>query len=141
MEIRALDVSHRSGAVALWERTDLVRPWNPPDGDFDRAVTGESSVVLGGFVGDDLCATAMVGHDGHRGWVYYLAVEPALQSSGVGRRMMAAAESWVAAAGIPKIQLMVRATNATTTGFYESIGYRAEDTVVLSRRLDGPHST
>lgn len=138
MEIRELDGKHRGEAVALWDRTGLTRPWNPPDEDFDRAVSGQGSAVLGVIDDDRLVATAMVGHDGHRGWVYYLAVDPDAQSAGVGRAVMEAAGAWVRDAGIPKIQLMVRSTNTAALRFYDAVGYTSEDTVVLSRWLDPP---
>ncbi len=137
VEIRTLEHADRADAVALWRRAGLTRPWNPPEEDFDRADAGPSSAVLGGFAGGRLVATAMVGHDGHRGWVYYLAVDPDARRSGLGRAMVRAAEAWVRAAGIPKIQLMVRSSNGAALGFYDALGYGAEDTTVLSRRLDG----
>jgi ribosomal protein S18 acetylase RimI-like enzyme len=138
VEIGELDGSHRVEAVALWKRLGLTRPWNPPDEDFDRAVAGPGSAVLGAFDGDRLVATAMVGHDGHRGWVYYVAVDPDVQATGVGRAVMQAAEVWVRDAGMPKIQLMVRSTNTAALGFYDAIGFKVEDTVVLSRWLEKP---
>jgi len=79
----------------------------------------------------------MVGHDGHRGWVYYLAVDAAQRGRGLGRQMMEACEDWVRSRGIPKIQLMVRATNQGTIGFYEHLGYADSEVVVLGHRLDG----
>jgi ribosomal protein S18 acetylase RimI-like enzyme len=79
----------------------------------------------------------MVGHDGHHGWVYYLAVDGAARGRGLGRRMMEACEGWVQARGIQKIQLMVRATNKAAVGFYERLGYADADVIVLGRRLDG----
>jgi ribosomal protein S18 acetylase RimI-like enzyme len=75
----------------------------------------------------------MVGHDGHRGWVYYLAVQPVSQRQGIGRALMAACERWVQDHGIPKIQLMVRSTNAGVISFYEELGYADSDVVVLGR--------
>ncbi len=122
-------------AVALWESAGLVRPWNPPRADFDRAVAGSASTVLG--VRDDgvLIGTAMVGHDGHRGWLYYVAVAPARRRRGIGAMLVRAAESWIADAGIPKAQLMVRANNAAAIGFYRALGYDVQDVTVLGRRL------
>ena len=128
--------SLREEAVALWEGCGLTRPWNDPHADLERALSGESSTVLAVVSDGVLLGTAMVGHDGHRGWVYYLAVSPAAQGSGLGRELMAAAEEWVAARGIPKIQLMVRTSNVQVRGFYDRLGYEVQDTVVLGRRLD-----
>jgi ribosomal protein S18 acetylase RimI-like enzyme len=123
-------------AVALWQQTGLTRPWNDPSADLHRAMTGSASTVLAAVEHDDLLATAMVGHDGHRGWVYYLAVTPAEQGRGLGRRLMQACEQWVQARGVPKLQLMVRPDNTSVAAFYERLGYADAQVVVLGRRLD-----
>jgi ribosomal protein S18 acetylase RimI-like enzyme len=79
----------------------------------------------------------MVGHDGHRGWVYYLAVSADARGGGAGRALMAACEAWLAERGVPKLNLMVRGDNAAAQGFYDALGYATDDVVVRSRRLDG----
>ncbi|HMK10486.1 MAG TPA: GNAT family acetyltransferase [Acidimicrobiales bacterium] len=135
METRELTADQRTQAVALWEAAGLVRAWNPPDADFDRALAGPTSTVLGTFDGDVLVATAMVGHDGHRGWVYYVAVDATQRRASLGREVMRAAERWLVARGAVKVQLMVRATNAEVLEFYERVGYAAEDVTVMSRWL------
>jgi ribosomal protein S18 acetylase RimI-like enzyme len=125
-------------AIRLWQDSGLTRPWNDPEADLRRAAGGSASCVLAAIGDDDgLLATAIVGHDGHRGWVYYLAVDAAQRGSGLGRQMMETCEDWVWSRGIPKIQLMVRATNRGTIGFYEHVGYADSEVVVLGRRLDG----
>lgn len=135
--IRPLAPTDRAAAVALWEACGLTRPWNPAEADFDRALGGPASTVLG--VVDDgsgeLVATAMVGHDGHRGWVYYVAVAPDRRGSGLGRDVMAAAEGWLREAGAVKVQLMVRHENAAAAAFYERLGYEDADVTVLARWL------
>ena len=82
-----------------------------------------------------LAATVMVGWDGHRGWIYYLAVARDLQRRGIGARMVKAAEDWLAERDAPKLNLLVRAENAAVLGFYESLGYRRSDAVLLQRVL------
>jgi ribosomal protein S18 acetylase RimI-like enzyme len=124
-------------AIALWEAAGLTRPWNDPRADARLALAGPTSTILAGHLDGRLVATAMVGADGHRGWVYYLAVAADERNSGYGVAMMRAAEQWIVARGMPKLQLMVRAENAGVIAFYHAIGYRIEDTVVLSRRFDG----
>lgn len=138
MKIEPLPEALYGAATELWHDSGLTRPWNDPEADLRRAVSGSTSAVLAA-IGDDGCllATAMVGHDGHRGWVYYLAVDSAARGRGLGRRMMEACETWVQSRGIPKIQLMVRATNRSAVGFYERLGYSDADVMVLGRRLDG----
>jgi ribosomal protein S18 acetylase RimI-like enzyme len=83
----------------------------------------------------------MVGHDGHRGWVYYVAVDPDKQKCGLGRAIMNAAEAWLRAAGLPKLQLLVRRENLKAGAFYQSLGYEEADTVVFAKWLDGRTST
>src|SRR4249919_552571 len=85
LETRALTAGDRNATTALWELAGLVRPWNQPDVDFDRALDGSKSKVLGELEGDALFATAMVGHDLHRGWVYYFAVDPGARVRDLGR--------------------------------------------------------
>jgi ribosomal protein S18 acetylase RimI-like enzyme len=138
VHVRELSASDKAVAVGLWERTDLTRPWNPPGDDFDRALAGPTSTVLGGFDGERLVSTAMVGHDGHRGWVYYVATEPERQRSGVGRQIMEAAEAWLVERGAVKLNLMVRNTNESALGFYRRSGYEDADVSVLAKWLHRP---
>ena len=137
MEIAPLPDALRADAVVLWRAAGLVRPWNDPEADLQRAMAGPDSVVLAALDGGRLLATAMVGHDGHRGWVYYLAVAEDARGRGLARRLMAACEAWVRERGIAKIQLMVRADNREVAAFYEHLGYERSDVAVLGRRLDG----
>lgn len=123
-------------AVTLWHECGLTRPWNDPAEDLQRAMRGPDSTVLACLRDGQLLATAMVGHDGHRGWVYYLAVREPERRLGLGRRLMAACEDWVALHGIPKLQLMVRAGNEPVLSFYARLGYEENEVVVLGRRLD-----
>ncbi|HEY3411138.1 MAG TPA: GNAT family acetyltransferase [Propionicimonas sp.] len=134
--ITSLGPDDVTDAVALWTEAGLTRPWNDAVGDFLRAVAGPSSVVLGIREGGELIGCAMIGHDGHRGWVYYLAVVASARGRGLGRELMAAAEAWLVERGLPKIQFMVRSDNAEVLDFYDHLGYAKQDCVVLGRRLD-----
>lgn len=138
-------------AVALWRVCGLTRPWNDPEADAKRALRGGdeggASTILavwgaGGGPAQapahdsrSLVGTAMVGHDGHRGWVYYVAVHPQAQRRGIGRHLMRACEEWVAARGIPKLQLMVRTDNQQAHEFYRRLGYDVQECAVWGRRL------
>ena len=123
--------------IALWRACGLTRPWNDPASDIALARRGPNATVLVGRADGAVVATAMVGHDGHRGWVYYVAVDPVLQKKGFGRAIMNAAEAWLRATGLPKLQLLVRRENAKAGAFYQSLGYEEADTVVFAKWLDG----
>ena len=127
--------------VALWQRCALTRPWNDPASDIALARRNPNATVLVGRTGGVIVATAMVGHDGHRGWVYYVAVDPDRQKKGFGRAMMDAAEAWLRAAGVPKLQLLVRRENAKAGAFYQSIGYQESDTITFAKWIDGRAKT
>jgi ribosomal protein S18 acetylase RimI-like enzyme len=135
MQIRPAEPADREAVVALWHAAGLTRPWNDPVLDFDRALAGASSTVLAGVDDATVVATAMVGEDGHRGWVYYLAVREDARGRGLGREMMAAAEDWLRTRGAVKVQLMVRESNMGVIGFYEALGYVDAEVRVLGRRL------
>lgn len=136
MQITSLSTDHTSVAVELWQTCGLTRPWNDPTSDLLRALDGPSSTVLAATENTELVGTVMVGHDGHRGWVYYLAVWPGHRGRGLGRNLMTAAETWLDRQGVPKLQLMVRTENSAVIDFYERLGYADQGVAVLGRFLD-----
>jgi ribosomal protein S18 acetylase RimI-like enzyme len=93
--------------------------------------------VLVGRDGRAIVATVLVGHDGHRGWIYYLAVDQDRRGKGYGRLMMDAAERWLRKHGIEKLQLLVRADNSHVKSFYQSLGYSEQERVIFAKWLDG----
>ncbi|WP_312015573.1 GNAT family acetyltransferase [Bradyrhizobium liaoningense] len=127
--------------VALWQRCGLTRPWNDPHADIALARRRDNSTVLVGREGNAILATVMVGHDGHRGWVYYVAVDPDRRARGLGRAIMAAAEDWLREAGIQKLQLLVRRENAQANAFYASLGFAESTSVMFAKWLDGREPT
>lgn len=136
MTIDTLHPASAAAAVALWHEAGLTRPWNDPHGDLRRAMDGSSSTILAATDDDGrLLGTAMVGHDGHRGWVYYLAVATAERRRGLGRALMEACEQWLRDRGVPKVNLMVRHSNRAVVAFYEALGYADGEVVVLGRFL------
>jgi ribosomal protein S18 acetylase RimI-like enzyme len=135
--MREADAADASEVIALWETCGLIGPWNDPAADFERAVAGPASAILLLHEAGTLVASVMLGFDGHRGWVYYLAVAPERRRAGLGRVMMDAAETWLRARGAPKIQLMVREDNEAALGFYEALGLERQPVVTLGRFLSG----
>jgi hypothetical protein len=133
VEITDADVEQ---VVELWRDRGLTRPWNDPYVDIAEARAGDASTVLVARAGGKVAATAMAGHDGHRGWLYYVAVAPEAQSTGLGRAAVVAAEAWLVARGARKIQLMVRTTNTDVIGFYERLGYTDQGCTVLGRWVE-----
>jgi len=141
LDIDAIGDGDVETIVALWQRCGLTRPWNDPHADIALARRRDNSTVLIGREAGAIVATVMVGHDGHRGWVYYVAVDPECQKRGYGRLIMAAAEEWLRAAGILKLQLLVRRENAQANAFYGSLGFELSTSVMYQKWLDGRATT
>src|ERR1041384_5172992 len=123
--------------IALWQRCGLTRPWNDPASDIALARRGAHATILVARADNAIVASALVGHDGHRGWVYYVAVDPDHQRRDYGRAIMAASEDWLRAQGIEKIMLMVRPDNAQVRAFYDRLGYATQERVIYAKWLDG----
>jgi ribosomal protein S18 acetylase RimI-like enzyme len=127
--------------AALWQRCGLTRPWNDPTSDIAFARKGPNSAVLVGREANAIVASVMVGHDGHRGWVYYVAVDPDHRQKKYGRVVMDAAENWLRQRGIEKLMLLVRSDNTGVKAFYEQLGYDAQERVIYAKWLDGREPT
>jgi ribosomal protein S18 acetylase RimI-like enzyme len=135
MKVRAFQPIDEAAVVALWQECGLTRPWNDPHADIARKLTEQPELFLVGSVGVELVATAMVGFDGHRGWVYYLAVSPGHRKQSYGRALMQEAERLLLERSCPKLNLLVRSSNAEIIEFYRNLGYVQDDVVSLGKRL------
>ena len=125
-----------AAVVALWQRCGLTRPWNDPAKDIRRKLAVRPDLFLVGEADGAVVATAMAGYDGHRGWVNYLAVDPACQRRGFGRAILAEAERRLREAGCPKINVQIRTSNAAAQAFYAKLGFALDEAVAMGKRLE-----
>lgn len=135
MTIRTATLGDEAGITELWRSCNLVASYNDPSADFRFAMIGPNSAVLVAEAGARICGSVMVGHDGHRGWLYYVASAPDQQRKGTGRAMIEAGEQWLRNRNVPKVQLMIRDTNATVVPFYERLGYEDAPRIIMSKLL------
>ena len=135
MKIRIFQLTDEAAVVALWRECGLTRPWNDPHADIARKLAEQPDLFLVGTVGAELVATAMAGFDGHRGWVYYLAVSPGHRKQSYGRALMQEAERLLMERGCPKLNLLVRSSNVEAIEFYGKLGYVQDDVIGLGKRL------
>jgi ribosomal protein S18 acetylase RimI-like enzyme len=140
MHIRPYLESDEASVIALWHACGLTRPWNDPAKDIARKLTVQREGFLVGEVDGTVIASVMAGYDGHRGWINYLAVDPALRHQGHARALLDEVERLLLAAGCPKINLQIRTGNTAVRAFYERLGYVQDEVVSYGRRLipDGP---
>jgi ribosomal protein S18 acetylase RimI-like enzyme len=131
--IRDIGDGDIADVIAIWHACGIARPWNDPARDIAFARRDAHSTVLVADMSGRVVATAMVGEDGHRGWVHYLAADPDHQGRRLGRTMIDAAERWLAARGVWKVQLLVREDNVAVKQFYEHLGYRDTRSTCLQK--------
>ncbi|MDP2282935.1 MAG: GNAT family acetyltransferase [Pseudohongiella sp.] len=140
MNIRAFSKTDQSSVIALWNACGLTRPWNNPAKDIDRKLAVQPELFLVGELDGHIVASAMAGYDGHRGSVYYLAVSPEHQGNGFGQLLMASIERLLTEKGCPKMNILVRSSNARVLGFYDKLGYKPDETVCIGKRLIADHA-
>ena len=121
--------------IELWIACNLTRSWNDPIRDIQRKLDDSPDLFYLAWIKDLLVGTCMAGYDGHRGWIYYLAVKPEFQKKQLAKQLVNHAEKALLKLGCPKINLMIRKTNLPVIGFYNAIGYNDDPVVVLSKRL------
>ena len=135
MQVRPFRDGDEAAVIALWEACGLTRSWNDPHKDIERKRSVQPEWFLVGLQHDTLVASIMIGYDGHRGWINYLAVAPDQRLHGHARALMREAERLLLAAGCPKVSLQIRTTNAAVIEFYRRIGYARDDVVSFGHRL------
>jgi len=136
VEIRPFEPPDEESVIRLWGDCGLLVPWNDPRRDIQRKLKIQPDMFLVAYSGGRVIATVMAGYDGHRGWINYLAVDPKHRRSGLGRHIMAVAESRLRMVGCPKINLQVRSTNTDVIEFYKRIGFKQDDVVSMGKRLE-----
>ena len=135
MYVRDFKAEDETEVIRLWGKCNLLRVWNDPKKDIKRKLEASPGLFLVGVLNCKVCATAMGGFDGHRGWVNYLAVEPSVWNSGFGKQIMGELEQRLRSMGCPKINIQIRSDNITAVEFYRKIGYSPDDVVCVGKRL------
>ena len=124
------------GVVALWREAGILQPYNKPKDEIARIQKSNNALLYVGREGERVMASVVVAHDSYRGWLYKLAVAEDRRGRGHGRRLVQFAEAWLAARGMPKCNLMVRAENPQALSFYAHLGYENAGHAVMGRWLD-----
>jgi ribosomal protein S18 acetylase RimI-like enzyme len=135
MQIRPYQEVDETSVIALWQECGLTRPWNKPKQDISRKLTTQPELFLVGIQEAVVVATAMIGFDGHRGWVNYLGVSPSRRKLSYGKAMMDEAARLLTERDCPKLNLQIRSSNADAISFYKQLGYQVDDVISMGKRL------
>lgn len=136
VNVRPFRETDAEAVAALWRDVFPDAPsWNDPRRDIERKLAVQRELFLVACELDRVVGTAMAGYDGHRGWVYYVAVSPDHRRRGIGAALMRSVEDALEERGCPKLNLQVRSPNRGAAEFYQRLGYRVEDRVSMGKRL------
>ena len=132
------EAAHRSQVIDLWESVfGYESAHNRPDLVIDKKMEVDDPLFFVAISDDSVIGTIMAGYDGHRGWIYSVAVHPTHRKLGIGSRLVSHAEGALTAKGCMKINLQITEGNEAVAAFYTSLGYAVEKRVSMGKRIPG----
>ncbi|MDR6419913.1 ribosomal protein S18 acetylase RimI-like enzyme [Paraburkholderia phenoliruptrix] len=140
VSIRRFDARDTDAVMALWqaafpEYRDATKPQRNPRLSIANKLATQPELFFVAVLDERVVGSVMGGYDGHRGWLYSLAVDASLRRHGIGSRLVAHVEAALTALGCPKLNLQVLSAKSEVRAFYEALGYRADAVVSLGKRL------
>ncbi|MFL9963222.1 GNAT family acetyltransferase [Paraburkholderia sediminicola] len=140
LSIRRFDARDTDAVVALWQQAfpeyrDMTRPQRNPHLSIANKLATQPELFFVAVFDERIVGTVMGGYDGHRGWMYSLAVDASLRRHGIGTRLVAHVEQALTERGCPKLNLQILSAKADLRAFYEGLGYRADAVISLGKRL------
>lgn len=136
MDIRPYQDQDKKGLLALWtEIFPAGSPHNDPQTSLDKKLHTDPDLLLVSLIDDVVIGSVMGGYDGHRGWIYSLAVKPSLRRSGIATALMHEIEEKLRERGCLKVNLQVIASNAEVVALYEELGYKVEERISMGKKL------
>jgi ribosomal protein S18 acetylase RimI-like enzyme len=131
-----VDSVHRPQVVALWEKVfGYEAPHNKPGLAIDKKLAMDDQLFLVALIDHAVVGTIMAGYDGHRGWIYSVAVAPSHRRQGIGSRLVARAECALTRKGCVKINLQILEGNESVAAFYSKLGYAVEKRISMGKRI------
>ena len=135
-EIVEFDQRFQDDVIDLWKRCNLVTPQNDPARDIRKKLDFQPELFFAGLLDQRVIGSIMVGYEGHRGWINYLAVTPEHQRHGYGKKLVQKAIEELKKIGCQKINLQVRRNNTKGVNFYKHLGFKEDDVISLGMRLE-----
>jgi len=127
MKIRKFEENDKAALIKLWQ---TVFPDDPPHNEPSTVIEAKLDVDDLIFVAESngaIIGACMVGYDGHRGWLYAVAVDPAYRRNGAGAKLVRYSLQVLRQLGCVKVNLQIRSTNTGVAEFYKSLGFNVED--------------
>lgn len=130
------DITDRVQVVALWQKVfGYETAHNEPNLAISKKIAVNDGLFFVAIENTNIVGTIMAGYDGHRGWLYSVAVDPSMRLNGLGSSLVRHAEKALADLGCMKVNLQLLDTNEATAAFYQSIGYSVEPRLSMGKLL------
>jgi ribosomal protein S18 acetylase RimI-like enzyme len=130
------DQSHRSQVIALWKKVFAYETaHNRPALVIDKKLAVNDDLFFVAIAGDTVAGTIMAGYDGHRGWIYSVAVSPSHRRQGIGAQLVSHAERALINKGAVKINLQIMQGNESVIEFYASLGFSVEKRISMGKPI------
>jgi len=136
MNIRKFEIEDRTPVIELW-RTVFSDdpPHNDPEKVIDAKLEVDDLIFVAEYEGE-IIGACMAGYDGHRGWLYSVAVHPQKRRNGTGTKLIKHTLSDLKDIGCIKVNLQIRSTNTAVASFYESLGFKTEDRLSMGAFIE-----
>ena len=136
LSIRSFEARDEPAVITLWREVfGYTEPRNDPPAVIRQKLTHPDDLFLVATQGSGVVGTVMGGYDGHRGWMYALAVTPDRRAQGVGSDLVRELERRLTGLGCSKLNLQIHDGNADVVRFYESLGFRSEARISMGKLL------
>ena len=133
IDIRPFVIEDTDQVLEVWSLAGMTTPERNPRADIQKKLRHSPESFFVGILEGKVVATVMVGYDGHRGWIYSLAVKPDLQRKGIGSQMMEHVENWLRQHGCPRAKLQIDEARSDVAGFYKKLGYEVQPLVSMAK--------
>lgn len=136
VKIRVYQDSDEPAVIDLWQRVlPHSAPHNAPKVTIQKKIESDRDLFFVAELDGAVVGTVMGGYDGHRGWIYTLAVSSEHRHRGIGTRLVQHAESALIERDCVKVNLQVLPTNEGVVAFYENLGYAVEQRISMGKRF------
>lgn len=136
MQIRPFKETDTEAVSTLWQEVfPDDSPHNAPAVVIKQKLQCQPELFFVGELDGSIVGTVLTGYDGHRGWLYSVAVSPKQRRQGLGTKLIRHAEKELTAIGCTKINLQIRSTNAAVVAFYKELSYEIEERISMGKRF------
>ena len=136
IKIRRFKKKDKNSVIALWKDVfNPQKPHNDPELVINMKVSFNDGLFFVACENTKIIGTIMAGYDGHRGWIYSLAVLQKYRRKGIGTKLVKKALNELINLGCVKVNLQINKDNQSVVNFYKKVGFSIEDRISMGKKL------